>query len=159
MPPQDVLATRTAWLRDGQFVRMWMQPAGRARTGVYLFGSAGCAEATTPAVRCRKNHGAFERGGGDRNARLLLADGSGALAPLRVVDYALDGSSEQPILDIGSLVAPRLSPDGRFVAGYDSLTQIDGTLQGAIVIVDLQSGSRFLLSNPPAAWGFRWAAP
>lgn len=161
MPPQDVLANRTAWLRDGRIYSYVdaASPDARAR-GIYLFEAPGALEATTPAIPLPENatvRSSVEAVTG--TLRMLLAEGSGALAPLRVVDYALDGSGERTILDIGSLVAPRLSPDGRFVAGYDSLTQIDGTLQGAIVIVDLQSGSRFLLSNPPAAWGFRWAAP
>jgi hypothetical protein len=45
------------------------------------------------------------------------------------------------------------------VGGYESLTTIDGVQQGAILVVDLQTGRRFLLSNPVTAWGFKWAVP
>ena len=31
--------------------------------------------------------------------------------------------------------------------------------EGAILVVDLDTGRRFLLSTPATAWGFRWAAP
>jgi hypothetical protein len=88
--------------------------------------------------------------------RVVLARRADAFAPLSVVDYDLSNGEATPVLDIGAVIAPQLSPDGRFVGGYDTLTLIDGVQQGALLVVDLQSGRRFILSNPPSAWGFRW---
>jgi Tol biopolymer transport system component len=161
MPADDPLAIRTHWLRDGRiYSYIDASSASAYAPGIYLFEAPGSLEASTPAIPLPPDvtvRSSVEAVSG--TLRVLLAQGSGAFASLRVVDFPLDGSAQQPVLEIGSLVAPRLSPDGRFVGGYESLTQIDGTQQGAILIVDLQTGSRFLLSNPPTAWGFGWAAP
>ena len=89
--------------------------------------------------------------------RVLLARGADAFSSLSAVDYDLSNGESTPILDIGSVIAPQLSPDGRFIGGYQDLTEIDGVQQGALLVVDLQTGRGFLLSNPATAWGFHWA--
>ncbi|MEO8395759.1 MAG: hypothetical protein ABI700_22380, partial [Chloroflexota bacterium] len=91
--------------------------------------------------------------------RALSASGTEAFSPLSATDYDLTHGQASPIMSIGSVIAPQLSPDGRFVGGYESLTQIDGIQQGALMVVDLDTGRRFQLSSPATAWNFRWAAP
>jgi hypothetical protein len=54
------------------------------------------------------------------------------------------------------VVAPRLSPDGRFIAGYESVAEVDGISQGGLLFIDLQRGGQFLLSAPESIWGFQW---
>jgi hypothetical protein len=95
----------------------------------------------------------------DDSLRVLTATGTDAFAPLTAADYDLTRGQAKPLLNIGSVIAPQISPDGRFVGGYESLTQIDGIQQGALLVVDLSTGRRYQLSNPATVWGFKWAAP
>ncbi|MEP7292133.1 MAG: hypothetical protein ABI835_10130, partial [Chloroflexota bacterium] len=157
----DPRPVRTRWLRDGRiYTYVDASTASSFAPGFYLIDST--APGSTPGqwipidpdVTLRSSVEAVTG-----TLRVLLARGTGAFAPLSVVDYDLATGDATPILDIGPLVAAQLSPEGRFVGGYDSLNQIDGIQQGAIVFIDLQSGRRFQLSNPPTAWSFRWAAP
>ena len=69
---------------------------------------------------------------------MLTAGGTEAFAPLSAIDYDLTRGQPTPLLSIGSVIAPQISPDGRFVGGYESLTQIDGIQQGALLVVDLR---------------------
>lgn len=161
--PDDPRPTRAHWLRDGRIYSIVDASTPSAvAPGIYIFDAD--APDSTPEwfalpadVTVRSS---VEAVGGV--LRVLLARGergADAFAPLSAVDYDLSNGEASPILDIGAVIAPQLSPDGRFVGGYESLTLIDGVQQGALLVVDLQSGRRYLLSNPPSAWGFRWTAP
>lgn len=154
-PPQS------RWLRDGRIYTY--VDAGSASTvapGLYVLDAT--ALSTTPAQWLPLPTGVTVRASVEAvtgTLRVLQAQGSETFAPLSVVDYDLMRGDARTVLDIGPLVAPQLSPDGRFVGGYESLTLIDGVQQGALLIVDLQTGRRYLLNNPAAAWGFSWATP
>ena len=148
------------WLRDGRiYTYVDGSAASSLAPGFYLIDAEAPGETAgqwipiDPDVTIRASTEAVSG-----VLRVLEARGTGAFAPLSVVDYDLISGETTPILEIGALVAPQLSPEGRFVSGYDSLNQIDGIQQGAIVVIDLQNGRRYQLSNPPAAWGFQWAA-
>jgi hypothetical protein len=152
---------QTHWLRDGRiYTYVDASTPSSVAPGVYLIDST--APGASPAQWLRLPDGITVRASAEAVGgvlRLLTASGREAFAPLSVVDFELARGGMTTILDIGSVIAPQLSPDGRFVGGYESLTTIDGVQQGAVLVVDLQTGRRFLLSNPAAAWGFRWATP
>jgi hypothetical protein len=159
--PNDPRAVQTHWLRDGRiYSYVDSSASSNIAPGFYIFDST--APGSTPAqwvalptdVTVRSS---VEAVGG--TLRALLAHGTDAFAPLSAVDYDLTTGEAKPITDIGALIAPQLSPEGRFIGGYESLTEIDGVQQGGILVVDLQGGRRYLLSNPATAWSFRWAAP
>lgn len=157
----DPRPTRARWLRDGRIYTFvdGSSPSSLA-PGFYLIDAEAPGETAgqwipiDPDITIRASTEAVSG-----ELRVIQARGTGAFAPLSVVDYDLTSGNATRILDIGAVVAPQISPEGRFVSGYDSLNQIDGVQQGAIVIIDLQNGRRYQLSNPPAAWGFRWTAP
>jgi hypothetical protein len=80
-----------------------------------------------------------------------------ALQPAQIAEFELGGSGITPIAQVGYLVAPRLSPDGSFVAGYRYLrTDSFGYTRGPLLFVDVETGERVTLSSPPEAWAFRW---
>ncbi len=158
--PDDPRPARARWLRDGRIYSV--VDAGAASSfapGIYIFDAT--APDATPAIWLALPTDATVRSSVEAvggSLRVLLARGSDAFASLSAVDYDLSNGEATPILDIGSLIAPQLSPDGRFIGGYQTVTEIDGIQQGALLVVDLQSGRGFQLSNPATAWGFRWAA-
>jgi Tol biopolymer transport system component len=161
LPMTDSLALNTRWLRDGQiYTYSDAITSTSGDTGFYIINSASLGAQPTQWIPTASNitvRAVVEAV--DQTLRVVLAEGTEAFAPLRVIDFDLAGATQTPILDIGSVIAPNLSPDGRFVGGYESLTQIDGIQQGAITVVDLLNGQRFVLSSPAAAWGFRWGMP
>jgi WD40 repeat protein len=157
----DPRPVQTRWLQDGRiYSYVDANTPSSVAPGFYIL-DAGLSN-TTPAqwipipasVTVRAS---IEAVGG--SLRVLTAGGTEAFSALSVTDYDLSSGESKPLMSIGSLIAPQISPDGRFVGGYESLTQIDGIQQGAILVVDLATGRRFQLSNPATAWGFRWAAP
>ncbi len=157
----DPRPTQSRWLRDGRiYTYVDASSTSSVAPGLYVLDAT--APGATPAQWLPLPAGVTIRGSVEAvsgTLRVLQAQGTEAFAPLSVVDYDLMRGESRTVLAIGALIAPQISPDGRFVGGYESLTLIDGVQQGAILIVDLQTGRRFLLSDPAAAWGFRWAAP
>lgn len=158
--PDDPRPARARWLRDGRiYSTVDASTTSSYAPGIYIFD--GIAPDATPAQWLALPAGVTVRSSVEAvggTLRVLLAQRSDAFAPLGAVDYDLSNGEATPILDISALIAAQLSPDGRFVGGYQTLTEIDGVQQGALLVVDLQSGRGFLLNNPPTAWGFRWAA-
>ncbi len=156
--PDDPRPVQTHWLRDGRIYTIVDSGVATALApGFYIFDAA--APATAAPGWIALPGGTTVRASTEAVAgtlRALIADGTSTFAPLRVVDFDLAGGNNTPILDIGSLIAPQISPDGRFVSGYDNLTEIDSIRQGAITVVDLRTGQRFQLSSPETAWDFRW---
>ncbi len=157
----DPRPLHTGWLRDGRiYTFVDASTPSSVSPGLYVIdaNSPGSNPAQwiplPPDVTVRA---AIEAVSG--TMRLLLAHGTDAFAPLSVVDYDLKSGKSKDVIGFGSEVAPQFSPDGRFVGGYQSLTEIDGIQQGAIQYVDLNSGHSFQLSSPATAWGFQWSAP
>ena len=157
----DPRPVQTHWLKDGRiYSDVDANTQSSVAPGFYIMDAA--LSNATPAqwiplpadVTVRAS---IEAVGG--SLRVLTASGTEAFAPLTAADYDLTRGQAKPIMSIGSVIAPQISPDGRFVGGYESLTEIDGIQQGAILVVDLDTGRRFQLSNPATAWSFRWAAP
>jgi Tol biopolymer transport system component len=155
----DPRATQTHWLRDGRiYTYVDASTPSSVAPGFYLLDAT--APGSTPAQWIPLQPQVTVRASIEAVAgslRVLTAQGTDAFAPLSAVDYDLTRGQPKPILDIGSVIAPQISPDGRFVGGYESLTEIDGIQQGAIMVVDLETGRRFVLSNPATAWSFEWA--
>ena len=163
----DATTTRarrnTHWLRDGRIYTY--SDASDLKSAVaagLLHLRLGVARRTASAV----DSVSVERDGAlqpsKRSAVNCASCWQRARKPSRrcsAVDYDLTSTGQTPILDIGSVIAPQLSPDGRFVGGYDNLTEIDGIQQGAILVVDLDSSRRYVLNDPSAAWGFKWSLP
>lgn len=159
LTPNDPRPGRARWLRDGRIYSIVDGSTGSSfAPGIYIFD--GTAPDTTPAQWLALPADATVRSSVEAVGgylRVLLARGADAFASLSAVDYDLSNGESTPILDIGAVIAPQLSPDGRFIGGYQDLTEIDGVQQGALLVVDLQTGRGFLLGSPATAWGFRWA--
>ncbi len=158
--PDDQRPVQTHWLRDGRiYTTVDSGTTTALAPGFYIFDAAvPQADPRWIALPNDANvRASTEAVSG--TLRALLASSTSSFAPLQVVDFDLANGETTSILDVGSLIAPQLSPDGRFVSGYASLTEIDGVRQGAITVVDLQTGGRFQLSSPETGWNFRWAAP
>jgi hypothetical protein len=152
--PDDVRPLTARWLRDGNILTY--TDAGfnsSVDPGLYIFDSL--APTTSPVQWLPLPENILVRDvveiATDEYRTLLTTGGD---APIRVVD--ISGVQQEEVMTVRSLVAPHLSPDGRFVAGYDSMAVIDGVSQGSLVIVDLQRGGQFILSEPESLWGFQW---
>ena len=156
--PDDPRPVQTHWLRDGRIYTVVDSGTGSALApGFYIFDAA--APDTSAPGWIALPTGTTVRASTEAvpgTLRALIADGTSSFAPLRAVDFDLADGNNSPILEIGSLIAPQLSPDGRFVSGYDNLTEIDSIRQGAITVVDLRTGQRYQLSSPETAWDFQW---
>jgi hypothetical protein len=89
--------------------------------------------------------------------RVLLTGVEDAL--VRVVD--LSGFDGEVVTSIANMLAPRISPDGRFISGYETLIDFnnDNIYDGTLVVVDLERGGAFRLEAPPSLWNFLWVAP
>lgn len=152
--PDDVRPLTSRWLSDGHILTYIDAGFNSSLDpGLYIYNSV--APATTPIQWLPLPENILVRDVVEierDSYRVLLT--TGGSAPIRVVD--LSGIQQEDVLTIRHVVAPRLSPDGRFIAGYDSLTQIDGVAQGQLLFIDLQRGGQFLLSAPESAWGFQW---
>ena len=157
----DPRPVQTHWLRDGRiYSYIDANTQSSVAPGLYILNPSELDAASPkwiPLPPDTSVRDSIEAVSG--SLRVLTAQGTEAFAPLSATDYDLTSGQPKPILSIGSVIAPQISPDGRFVGGYESLTQIDSIQQGGILIVDLDTGRRYLLSNPATAWGFRWAAP
>jgi hypothetical protein len=157
-PEPDDPRPRTArWLNDGRIV-MWRDAtmdAPEIDTGLYIYDSV--APELTPVEWVPLPEDAVVRDViqvAPGNYRVLLTSAADAL--VRVVD--LRGFDAQVITAIDNLQAPRLSPDGRFVAGYESLidNNADGVPEGPLIVADLERGGVFRIAEPAAVWNFRW---
>jgi dipeptidyl aminopeptidase/acylaminoacyl peptidase len=150
----DVRPLTSRWLRDGRIL-MYIDAGffSSVDAGLYVFDAI--APNTTPVQWLPLPENILVRDvveiERDQYRTLLTTGGS---APIRVVD--ISGIQQTEVLTLQTLLAPRLSLDGRFIAGYPQLSEIDGITQGSLVIVDLQRGGQFQLSAPESLWGFQW---
>jgi Tol biopolymer transport system component len=152
--PDDVRPLTSRWLRDGRILTY--VDAGfnsSVDVGLYIFDSV--SPATTPVEWLPLPENILVRDvievERDLYRTLLTTGGS---APIQVVD--MSGVQQDTVTTIQTTNAPRLSPDGRFIASYETLTEIDGIAQGRLLFVDLLRGGQFLLSEPDSTWGFQW---
>jgi hypothetical protein len=82
---------------------------------------------------------------------------SPSIEPATVGEFALGSSGINPIADIGYIIAPQLSSDGSFVAGYRYLrTDANGITRGPLLFVNVDTGEALTLSFPAEVWGFQW---
>ncbi len=153
----DPRVITSRWLPDGRIL-MWRDGAMDAPeidTGLYVFDSV--LPDTTPVEWVPLPSDAVVRDVRQITPgqyRTLLTSMNDAL--IRVVD--LRGFDAEPIAAIDNLQAPRLSPDSRFVAGYETLMDEDGDgiSEGPLIIADLERGGVFRIAQPPTVWNFRW---
>jgi hypothetical protein len=87
--------------------------------------------------------------------RLIVRQGE--TAPPEMIDVAYANGEQATITALPAIVAPRLSFDGVFVAGYLSLAEINGVAQGPLTIFNAQTGVQVLLTRPASAWSFQWS--
>jgi hypothetical protein len=152
--PDDVRPLTSRWLRDGRILT-YIDAGFNSSVdpGLYIFDSV--SPTTTPVQWLPLPENILVRDvveiARDEYRTLLTTGGA---APIRVVD--ISGVRQEEVMTIRTLVAPRLSEDGRFIAGYESLIEIGGITQGSLLFVDLQRGGQFLLSAPESVWGFQW---
>jgi hypothetical protein len=152
---QDLRALTSRWLRDGRILTYAdaLSPAPTTDPGFYLLDPITLG--ASPARWIPLTSGAIVRDviqiAGDQ-FRVALAGGDGA--PIRVMD--LNGLDLREVASLPPLVSPRLSPDGRFVAAYESLTEVNGVREGPLLVSDLERGGLFRFVQPPAVRGFRW---
>lgn len=151
--PDDISALSARWLSDGRFLLYRDANSGSTlEAGFYIY-SAGAPGAST-SQWLPLNEGdlvlsVVEPTPGQ--LRAVLGDAAGAL---RVVDILFGQQAVVRTLD--NLGAPRLSPDGLYVAGLVD-TAGGESLTGRLLIIDLGAGTQYSLSNPPAVTRFRWA--
>lgn len=152
--PDDVRPLTSRWLRDGHILTYIDAGFNSSLDpGLYIFDSV--APATTPVQWLPLPENILVRDVVEierDSYRALLT--TGGTAPLRVLD--LSGIRQEEVMTARSVVGPRLSPDGRFIAGYDSVADIDGVSQGSLLFIDLQLGGQFYLTTPESVWGFQW---
>ncbi|MBK8023337.1 MAG: hypothetical protein IPK19_18375 [Chloroflexi bacterium] len=154
LPAVDPRPTRARWLRDGRiYAYLDASVAVDAPPGIYLIDppqpSGGTLMAGLPG-------GSVVRAVNEPllgMLRLVLADSPAPDAPLTVSDLVLADGTLAPVIDIGPLTAPRLSPESRFIGGFESLGPEGGTL----AVIDLMTGRRFLLSSATDARQFIWS--
>ncbi len=148
---EDTRAARTRWLADGRAVTYAdAVAASGVSVGFYVFDPVAAGEAPAQWIP-------FDSAINVRAAvevlpdviRTVIAQGE----TLQVVDFDLSGGGQTPVLTLDTaLTAPRISPNGRFVAGYENVTDRLGTL----TIIDLQNGRRYQLTTPEASTAFAW---
>jgi WD40 repeat protein len=88
--------------------------------------------------------------------RLLLVSTPTGPSALRVVDMNINDGQLTPVANEGYMVAPRLSPDGQFIAGYRYLSLNETIWQGPLTIRSLATGQQVAFSQPSPVWGFQW---
>lgn len=153
--PQDLRPLTARWLRDGRILTYTdaASPDSVTNPGFYLLDPVTLG--ASPARWIPLTAGAVVRDilqiSGDE-FRVALTSGDGA--PIRIVD--LSGLSLREVASLPALISPNLSPDGRFVAAYESLTDAGGAREGPLLIADLERGGLFRFTVPPAARVFRW---
>ena len=153
--PDDVRPLTSRWLNEGDIL-MYTDAGFNSSVdpGLYIFDSV--APNTSPVQWLPLPENILVRDvveiARDQYRTLLTTGGE---APIRVMD--ISGVQQQEVMTLRALVAPRLSPDGRFIAAYDSMTTIDGVTQGRLIVVDLLRGGQFLLNEPESLWAFQWA--
>jgi hypothetical protein len=152
--PEDISALTARWLADGRF--LIYRDANRGSTmeaGFYIYSAAAPGASTSqwlPLPEGVTVLSVVEPTPGQ--LRAVLADAGGALS---VVDIQF--GQQALVRRLESLEAPRLSPDGQFVAGLSSTTTESGALAGTLVILELETGAGYSLGNPPTVSAFRWA--
>ncbi|MDX2141514.1 MAG: hypothetical protein SF123_25735 [Chloroflexota bacterium] len=87
--------------------------------------------------------------------RLIAREGD-APRP-QMIDVAFATDENATITDLPAILAPRLSYDGGFVAGYLTQTEVNGIVQGALTIFNAESAEQYLLGSPTSIWGFQWS--
>ena len=148
---EDTRAARARWLADGRAYTYAdaVAPSG-VSAGFYVFDpvAAGSAPAQwVPFDSSINVRTAVEVLPGVIRAVIAQAD------VLQVVDIDLSGGGQTPVLALDvPLNAPRISPNGRFVAGYENVTDRLGTL----TIIDLQNGRRYQLTTPETSTAYQW---
>lgn len=153
--PQDLRPLTARWLHDGRILTLTdaASPDTVTNPGFYLLDPITLG--ASPAHWVPLTAGAVVRDllliGGDQ-FRVALTSGDGA--PVRIVD--LNGLNLHEVAALPALISPNLSPDGRFVAAYESLADVGGAREGPLLIADLERGGLFRFANPPAVRVFRW---
>lgn len=148
---EDTRAARARWLSDGRaFTYADAAAPSGVPAGFYLFNplAVGAVPAQwLPFDDALNTRAAVETTAG--TIRAVIADGDA----LRVVDFDLATGGQTPIYTFAApLTAPRLSPDGRYVAGYENVSERMGTL----IVIDLQTERRYQLTTPETSTGFSW---
>jgi dipeptidyl aminopeptidase/acylaminoacyl peptidase len=152
--PQDTSALTARWLSDGRFmVYRDTNSLSTLAPGFYIYGAN--APGASPSQWLPLDTGVsvlsvVEPTPGQ--LRAVLADAGGAL---RVVDIVFGNQAVVRALE--RLDAPRLSPDGQYVAGLEGATSESGALTGTLTLIDLGTGAGYRLSSPQAGSAFRWA--
>jgi hypothetical protein len=148
---EDTRAARARWLTDGRaFTYADAAAPSGVPAGFYVFNptAVGAVPAQwLPFDAAINVRAAVEALPGE--IRAVIADGDA----LRVVDFDLESGEQTPIWTLPvPLSAPRISPNGRFIAGYENVTERMGTL----TVIDLQDGRRYQLTTPETSMGFQW---
>ncbi|MBE2268869.1 MAG: hypothetical protein IAE80_11605 [Anaerolinea sp.] len=148
--PADTRAARSRWLADGRaFTYADASAPSAVPEGFYVFDPL--AVGTVPAQWIPFSETVSVRSALEvlpNVIRAITAEGD----QLSVMDFDLANARQTPILALPPLSAPRLSPNGRFVAGYENVVE----RMGSLVFIDLQNGRRYQLTTPETSMGFSW---
>jgi hypothetical protein len=148
---------RALWLSDSSIVSYGYTPqtapAGEQLIVRFLPGVYDAAETVYSLPSDRRIETLIEGILGE--IRLVVRTGENA--PPEMIDVAYGSGDQATITALPPLVAPRLSYDGAYVAGYLSLTEINGIRQGPLTIFSAETGMQGLLGTPGSVWAFQWA--
>ena len=73
-----------------------------------------------------------------------------------MIDVAYATNEQASITQLPIILAPQLSYDGGFVAGYITQSEINGIRQGPLTIYNANDGVQVLLGSPTSVWQFQW---
>ncbi|MBC7811815.1 MAG: hypothetical protein H7175_11745, partial [Burkholderiales bacterium] len=145
------------WLRDGR-IFSYGPGFGELSGGLHITTAEMPAQ---PAPLLAANVGianAVEAAPG--RLRMLLPTREIGPSPLRVMETSASNSINS-VTEGGFVVAPLLSPDGNFIAGY-TYTEVDATAsgirRGPLTLRDLTSGQQVILRAPQQIWDFQWGS-
>jgi hypothetical protein len=140
--------TRAKWLNDGRILALGAATAG-SPSGVFAIDPRTNTPPTSlypvPQEAVVLDMTALANGA----IRVLQARRSDAPAAIEVFDILPNTSAPLIAGNAGYITQPRLSPDGRFIAGYASAA-------ASLVIYDLEIRRELALSQPARIQQFTW---
>jgi hypothetical protein len=159
-PADDTSALTARWLTGGRYVVVRDANTGGIDPSISVYNAS--APGTLPASSFLLDAETDVRAAAEIAAgqlRIAFDDPAGGMArgaaTLQIADFLLGQRAD--VTQIDAVIAPRFTPDGVYLAGYAALTEIDGVRQGALIIQNIETGARTILTQPEAVWAFQWA--
>lgn len=141
------------WLRDGRVVAYYTAAPGVQPTdnGLWLVSPNNLDQPPVQLMALPAGwalRSLVEMGSGQ--LRILLGKDKPGPSHLRVVDVPLAGGGMTEVAEVGYVANPRLSPDGQLIVGY-------AHAGGPLLIHNLETGARVILTYPVSVRNFDWS--